>query len=107
LPCLLMVLSLFSFAQPRTVTGRVTDQRDNRGLSGVSVIVKGTTTGTTTDEQGNYAIAVPSRDAVLVFSYTGLGTQEITVGDQSSRLGISPASAPSLRPLPLTWMRWW
>ena len=84
LPCLLMLLSLFALSQGRTVSGKIIDQRDNKGLAGASVIVKGTTTGTTSDENGNYSIAVPSSESVLVFSYAGLGTQEITVGNQTT-----------------------
>lgn len=84
LPFLLMVMSLFSFSQSRTVTGKIIDQRDNKGLAGASVLVKGTSTGTTTDEGGNYAIAVPSSESVLIVSYTGLGTQEIAVGNQTT-----------------------
>lgn len=72
------------FAQNSTVTGTVRDPRTNTGLSGVSVQVKGTNTGTVTDDSGKYSITVPSRNAVLVFSYSGLGSQEITVGSKSN-----------------------
>ena len=79
-----MLLTQVSIAQVRTVTGRVTDQRDNKPLEGASVQIKGTSTGTTTDENGNYTIAVPGPETVLVITYTGLGTREITVGNQST-----------------------
>jgi hypothetical protein len=53
--CLLMLLvPFFTSAQPRTITGKVTDARDNLPLPGVSVQVKGTTTGTITDEKGTF-----------------------------------------------------
>jgi TonB-dependent starch-binding outer membrane protein SusC len=81
---LLMLLAQLSFAQSRTISGRVTDQRDNKGLAGVSVQVKGTSTGTVTDASGDYTIAVPSAESVLVFSYAGSGTQEVPVGAQTS-----------------------
>lgn len=80
----LLLLTQVSIAQVRTVTGRVTDQRDNKPLEGASVQIKGTSTGTTTDENGNYTIAVPGPETVLVITYTGLGTREITVGNQST-----------------------
>jgi TonB-dependent starch-binding outer membrane protein SusC len=97
LPCLLMAMSLFAFSQARTVNGKVTDQRDNKGLTGVSVLVKGSSTGTTSDENGNYSITVPSSTSVLVFSYTGLGTQEITVGNKTSiDVQLSAATATSM-----------
>ncbi|MEO9894110.1 SusC/RagA family TonB-linked outer membrane protein [Aurantibacter sp.] len=53
-------------------------------LPGVSVIVKGTVTGVTSDFDGNYSITVPDNTSVLVFSYLGMSTQEITVGSQST-----------------------
>jgi TonB-linked SusC/RagA family outer membrane protein len=63
------------------VTGKVTNATGG-GLAGVSVSVKGTRTGTITDASGNYAITVPD-DAVLVFSYVGYESREVTVAGQS------------------------
>jgi TonB-linked SusC/RagA family outer membrane protein len=71
------------FAQSRTVTGKVTSFEDGSALPGVTVLVKGTTTGTATDMNGDYTIAVPSSDAVLVFSYIGFTNEEVVVGNQS------------------------
>lgn len=70
------------------VTGKVTDEQ-GAGLPGVSVVVKGTTQGTTTDVNGSFRITVPNRgdgptNAVLVFSFVGFKRQEITVGSQTS-----------------------
>lgn len=67
-----------------TITGRVTAADDGTGLPGVSVLVKGTTRGTTTDADGNYAVEVPDANAVLVFSFIGYTPQEIAVGTQTS-----------------------
>ncbi|MBM1105137.1 SusC/RagA family TonB-linked outer membrane protein [Aurantibacter crassamenti] len=53
-------------------------------LPGVSVILKGTVTGVTSDFDGNYSITVPDNTSVLVFSYLGMSTQEITVGNQTT-----------------------
>jgi TonB-linked SusC/RagA family outer membrane protein len=52
-------------------------------LAGASVVIKGTTTGASTDFDGNFSIEVTSDSDVLVFSYVGFTTQEITVGSQS------------------------
>ncbi len=71
------------WAQERTVTGRVTSTEDGSPLPGVNVLVKGTTTGTVTDADGRYSISVPSPNAQLVFSFIGLQTQEITVGERT------------------------
>ena len=74
-------LLLGSFIYAQTVTGTVSD---NSGpVPGVNIIVKGTTTGTQTDFDGNYSLDVKSSDAVLVFSFIGYKTQEIPVGGQS------------------------
>ena len=61
----------------QTVTGTVTDD-SSQPLPGVTVIVKGTTTGSATDFDGNYSITASNGD-VLVFSFVGFDTQEITV----------------------------
>jgi TonB-linked SusC/RagA family outer membrane protein len=61
------------------ITGRVVDEKNN-GLPGVTVVVKGSTKGTTTDEQGSFKLAVPGPQSVLVFSFVGYETKEVTVG---------------------------
>lgn len=71
------------FAQNRTVSGRVTSTEDGSALPGVNVVLKGTTTGTATDADGRYSISVPSSGGTLVFSFVGLQTQEIAIGDRS------------------------
>ncbi|CAA9290704.1 MAG: Outer membrane TonB-dependent transporter, utilization system for glycans and polysaccharides (PUL), SusC family [uncultured Cytophagales bacterium] len=68
----------------RTVTGRVTAQEDQSALPGVSVVVKGTTTGTATDAEGRFSLSVPDQNAVLVFSFIGFLTEEVAVGDRST-----------------------
>jgi len=66
-----------------TVTGKVTDE--NRSpVPGVNVLIKGTTRGTTTDMDGVYSLTVADQNAVLVFSFIGYTTQEITVGAQTT-----------------------
>jgi len=80
--CLAFVFQ-FSFAQEKTVTGNVTDQ-DGLPLPGVNVVVKGTTKGTQTDFDGNYAISGVSEGQVLVYSYLGQKTAERTIGASST-----------------------
>lgn len=77
----LLVFS-FSFAQERTVSGTVTAAEEGP-LPGVNVLVKGTTTGTVTDLNGEYRINVPSPESVLVFSSIGYTNEEVTVGNRS------------------------
>lgn len=78
------LLMLFSFtaaiSQNKTVTGIVTSDKGDP-LSGVTVSVKGTKVATTTDQNGHYSILVPGGNkAILVYSYIGSKTQEITLG---------------------------
>jgi TonB-linked SusC/RagA family outer membrane protein len=65
-----------------TVTGRVTDDK-GEGLPGVTVLVKGTTTGTSTDVDGNFSLDAPA-NATLVISSVGFTTQEIAVNNQTT-----------------------
>ncbi|MBJ6367805.1 SusC/RagA family TonB-linked outer membrane protein [Snuella sedimenti] len=75
-------LSLVSYGQTKTITGNVVASGDNMPLLGVTILVKGTSTGTTTDFDGNYAIKASTGD-VLVFSYVGYATNEITVANNT------------------------
>jgi len=69
-------------AQNRTVSGKVTGS-DKEALPGVSILIKGTTQGTTTDAKGDYSIGVPAADAVLIFSFVGYNSTEINTANQS------------------------
>lgn len=64
------------------VSGTVLDET-GKGMPGVNILVKGTTNGTTTDANGAYRITVDNGDAVLLFSFIGYLSQEITVGARS------------------------
>ncbi len=68
--------------QQKTVSGKVIDKSGDP-IPGVSVYIKGTTTGTTTDIDGKYALKIDDNDAVLVFSFIGYEKQEITVGQRT------------------------
>lgn len=83
---ILFVFVIFSVAEvyaQNTVKGRVTSE-EGEGLPGVSVVVKGTTSGTVTDYDGNYSLNVKSGDATLVFSFVGMETKEIMVNNRST-----------------------
>lgn len=64
------------------VQGQVVDAATGETLPGVNIVVEGTTIGTTTDIDGEYSINVPGPEALLVFSFIGYTTQQVTVGDQ-------------------------
>ena len=70
-------------AQDVAVSGRVTSSDDGTTLPGVSIQLKGTTRGTTTDAEGQYRINVPANSR-LVFSFIGFGSEEVTVGNQTT-----------------------
>lgn len=76
------LLCSLSAAAQKTVRGTVSDVA-GEPLIGVNVIVKGTTTGTVTDVDGNYTLQVPGNEAVLVFSYIGYTSVEVAVGNQT------------------------
>ncbi len=84
--CLVGVLMLLfcgsMLSQERTVTG-VVRSADGETLPGASVLIKGTSEGTTSDINGNYSITVPDGDAVLQFSFVGMDTKEEVVGARS------------------------
>jgi TonB-linked SusC/RagA family outer membrane protein len=68
----------------QTVTGKVTDSSDGMPLPGVSILIKGTSTGTATDVDGNYQLNVEGPQTVLVFSFLGFEAVEETVGNRST-----------------------
>jgi TonB-dependent starch-binding outer membrane protein SusC len=71
------------YQQQRTVSGKVTDT-GGEPLPGVNILVKGTTQGTVTNSNGEYSIADLPEDVTLVFSFVGMRTQEVVVGNQTS-----------------------
>jgi iron complex outermembrane receptor protein len=79
---LMLVVSKLSFAQ-KTVSGVVND-KNGAPVSGVSVVVKGTTKGTTTDAAGKFSIAVPAGSTTLVFSSVGYKSQELNISSVES-----------------------
>ena len=78
----LLTYSLGTWAQSITLKGIVKDDF-GESIIGASVLQKGTTNGTVTDLDGNFTLTVPNKNAVLVISFIGYLTQEITVGNQT------------------------
>lgn len=79
-----MVFSMgIVFAQQRTITGKVTAEGEGP-VPGVTVVVQGTTVGTITDMEGAYSVKVQGPSSVLVFSFVGYQTKQVTVGSQSA-----------------------
>ncbi|QNE40381.1 SusC/RagA family TonB-linked outer membrane protein [Hymenobacter sp. NBH84] len=95
---LVLIIALLqqAIAQNRAISGRVTDRANSQGLPGVTVLVKGTTIGVSTNEDGNYTINVPASATTLVFSSIGYipveqpissSTINVALGADSKQLG--------------------
>jgi TonB-linked SusC/RagA family outer membrane protein len=78
----ILILSLNSFGQARTVKGSVAAADTKQTLPGASIIIKGTTTATMSDMDGNFSISVPAEQAILVISFVGYTTKEVDITSQ-------------------------
>ncbi len=81
IPFLLLFISTAAWCQEKVVTGKVTSKGDGLTVPGVNIVLKGTTNGTVTDADGNFRITVPAGGGLLVFSFIGMTTQEVEIGD--------------------------
>src|SRR5690554_633879 len=80
---LLCLLPVSIFCQEITVRGKITSQ-NNESLPGVTIVIKGTSSGTVSNHDGDYILPNVSGNTVLVFSFVGMHTQEILVGTQTT-----------------------
>ena len=99
LTLLLALIVQITFAQEKTVTGKVSDA--SGPLPGVTVIIKGTKTGTQTDFDGNYSIKT-NTGSILVFSFMGMETVQKTVGDSNTISVILKEDAQALEEVVVT-----
>lgn len=81
---LLLLCSLHMYGQGKTVTGKVTDEKDKTPLSGVSVIVKGTKIGTSTEADGSFRLQIPSNAKTLLFSFINYTDVEVSIGNNTT-----------------------
>lgn len=79
----LVVVAPMKDLQQNVVTGKVTDASNGDPMPGVNILVKGTTIGTLTDVEGRYSLELTSGDPVLVFSFIGYATREVSVSGRS------------------------
>lgn len=80
---LLLCIGQHSWAQERTIRGKITDATDDSPIIGANVIVKGTTNGTISDVEGHFALNLAEGQDVLVISFIGYETMEVAVGNRS------------------------
>ncbi|MET1054965.1 MAG: carboxypeptidase-like regulatory domain-containing protein [Pedobacter sp.] len=83
---LCLLVSTIATAQNRTISGRVADGKNKETLIGVSVKIKGSTQGTSTDSKGNFSLSIPASNTnvVLIVNYVGYVSREITLGTQTT-----------------------
>jgi TonB-linked SusC/RagA family outer membrane protein len=79
---LLLTFCWYSISAQNRITGTVNDNNSSSGIPGVSILLKGTKTGTTTDAQGKFAINAPA-NGTLIFSLVGYTSKEMAIGNQS------------------------
>lgn len=92
---IMIFVPLLGWSQSVIISGKVSDMNDV--IPGVNIIEKGTSSGTTTDFNGNYEISLTSKDAILVFSFIGYEAQEINVGDQTTLNVLLEEDAEALK----------
>ena len=78
-----LLFILGSVLAQRAVTGQVTSSDDGTGIPGVNVVLKGTSSGTITDVDGNFRLEVPEAGGTLVYTFIGLNSQESVIGSRS------------------------
>jgi TonB-linked SusC/RagA family outer membrane protein len=86
----LLFLNLAVSAQTKTVTGTVSASGDGNPLAGVSVMAKGTVSGTVTNSDGYYVLQIPAQSEYLVFSYVGMKTAELSVDSEVVNAVLEP-----------------
>lgn len=90
---LLLLATLFSSAQNKVITGKITDAKDGTPLTGVSVVPKGSSRGTTTGLDGSFRITVPENTAVLIISSVGYGSRQVSVSGSSVNASLTATNA--------------
>ncbi len=88
--CAAMFCVFIVEAQVRNISGVVTSLDDGSVVSGVSVVVKGTTIGTITNIEGRYSLNIPEDAGTLVFSFVGMITQELSISGLTLNVVLSP-----------------
>jgi TonB-linked SusC/RagA family outer membrane protein len=91
-----------TYAQERRISGKVTAAEDDSPLPGVSVLVTGTTKGTTTDAEGNYSIEVPTSSNSLTFRFIGYVSQTLPIGNQATLSVVMTMDASELSEVVVT-----
>ncbi len=89
----LLCFSIATFAQEKTVTGKVTDLKTGSPIAGASVLVKGTKLGTSTTTDGSFTLKTPSTAKTLVISSIGYANKEVAIGSGSVNVMLEEVSS--------------
>src|SRR5450631_2805643 len=92
----LLFITSISFAQTRTISGRITDLVDGTGLPGVTILVKGTKVGAQTKSDGSFSLAAPASASTLVVSSIGYNQKEIPIGNGDINVSLEKSVVSSL-----------
>jgi len=87
---LFMLITTVTWAQNKTVSGKVTDGKGD-GISNASVVVKNTNIGTTTNQKGDFTVSVPSSAKTLVITSVGYEPKEVAITDGPLMITLSDA----------------
>ena len=90
---LLLLATLFSYAQNRTITGTVTDAKDGTPLPNVSIVPKGSSKGVTSGADGKFRITVNATINTLIFSSVGFGSRSVTVAGDVLNVQLSASTS--------------
>src|SRR5689334_18755818 len=97
---ILLCLTILSWnilnAQTRDISGKVTDAKDNTPLAGVSIRIKGTSLGTSSQTDGTFKLTLPSGANTLIFSYLGFNDQEVAVRGNTADVALTSGEAKNL-----------
>ncbi len=84
------------WSQTKTISGKATDSKDGTPLPGVSVLVKGTASGTVTGSDGTFTLAVPEKATALIFSYLGYSSKEVAISGSLVNASMEVSQTKSL-----------
>jgi TonB-linked SusC/RagA family outer membrane protein len=91
-----------AWAQSRSISGRVTDQKTGEGLPGATILLKGTTNGVSTSVDGRFTLNVPESGGTLIISSIGMATQEVAIGSRTTIDLVLSASDKQLNEVVVT-----
>jgi TonB-linked SusC/RagA family outer membrane protein len=97
-----VMVNMVAFAQTKTISGKIKDEKDGSALAGVSILVKGTSIGTTTKADGTFTLNAPADAKTLVISSLNFESKEVSIGKGVVNVSLSSSEAASLKDVVVT-----